>query len=92
LSADLITFHQAVSQLQLMEDDLLETHKQVVDDTRHWLEMDTCLLDHTAAVDYDQEGEHISLDRALPTLMVVLVLLLFPVMLATFLLVDSLPK
>lgn len=55
LSADLITFHQAVSQLQLMEEELLETHKQVVDQARHWLEIDDNLVQHTNAVDYDQE-------------------------------------
>lgn len=40
-----------------MEDDLLECHKQVHDNNERWLQMDSLLLQHTAAVDYDQEGE-----------------------------------
>lgn len=56
LSADLITFHQAVSQLQIMEDELLECHARVTDESEKWLELDRRFLTHTAEVDYDQEG------------------------------------
>ena len=57
LSADLITFHQAVSQLQIMEDELLECHARVTDESEKWLELDRRFLTHTAEVDYDQEGK-----------------------------------
>ncbi|CAB3387065.1 Hypothetical predicted protein [Cloeon dipterum] len=55
LSADLITFHQAVSQLQIMEDDLLESHARLAEESEKWLDLDRRFLTHTAEVDYDQE-------------------------------------
>ncbi|XP_059485969.1 kinesin-like protein KIF2A isoform X2 [Neocloeon triangulifer] len=55
LSADLITFHQAVSQLQIMEDELLESHARLAEESEKWLELDRRFLTHTAEVDYDQE-------------------------------------
>jgi hypothetical protein len=63
LSADLITFHQAVSQLQIMEDELLECHARVTDESEKWLELDRRFLTHTAEVDYDQEGRNFSQGR-----------------------------
>lgn len=62
LSADLITFHQAVSQLQIMEDELLECHARVTEESEKWLELDRRFLTHTAEVDYDQEGKIFSFD------------------------------
>jgi len=39
-----------------MEDDLLESHARVTEESEKWLELDRRFLTHTAEVDYDQEG------------------------------------
>lgn len=56
ISADLYTFHEAVSQLQLQEDEVLDTHKSVLEASQRWHEMDCRLLADTRDVDYDQDG------------------------------------
>jgi len=59
LSADLYTFHEAVSHLQEVEDEVLESHKNIIDCSRRWQELDANLLSMTNDVDYDQDGfEH----------------------------------
>lgn len=57
ISADLLTFHEAVSQLQMLEDDVLDTHKSVMEATAQWHARDGQLLSATHEVDYDQDGE-----------------------------------
>ena len=57
ISADLFTFHEAVSQLQLLEDEVLDSHSNLVEVGPHWLELDQALLTMTHDVDYDQDGE-----------------------------------
>lgn len=56
LSADLYTFHEAVSHLQEMEEDVLDIHKTVVEATSKWQEMDKSLLGMTNDVDYDVDA------------------------------------
>ncbi|XP_052124050.1 kinesin-like protein KIF2A isoform X2 [Frankliniella occidentalis] len=56
LSADLYNFHEAVSQLQMMEDEVLDTHKSVLEASQRWHEMDCRLLADTRDVDYDQDA------------------------------------
>uniref|UniRef100_T1JBC4 Kinesin-like protein n=1 Tax=Strigamia maritima TaxID=126957 RepID=T1JBC4_STRMM len=56
LSADLYTFHEAVSHLQEMEEDVLDIHKTVVEATVKWQEMDQSLLHMTNDVDYDVDA------------------------------------
>ncbi|XP_034235993.1 kinesin-like protein KIF2A isoform X2 [Thrips palmi] len=56
ISADLYTFHEAVSQLQLQEDEVLDTHKSVLEASQRWHEMDCRLLADTRDVDYDQDA------------------------------------
>lgn len=65
ISADLYTFHEAVSQLQLQEDDVLDTHKSVLEASQRWHDIDCRLLADTRDVDYDQDGRpllHSTLD------------------------------
>lgn len=52
-----MTFHEAVSQLQLREEEVLDAHKALLVETRLWQERDTHLLSMTRNVDYDQDGE-----------------------------------
>lgn len=56
ISADLYNFHEAVSQLQQQEDEILDFHKDVVDVTDRWLAKDLELLNGTREVDYDQDA------------------------------------
>ena len=51
------TFHEAVSALQLLEEEVLDTHKLVMDDSAKFLKAAHSLFNITDEVDYDQEGE-----------------------------------
>lgn len=64
ISADLFTFHEAVSQLQLLEEEVLDSHANVVELGPQWTELDHALLAMTNDVDYDQDGEVPSLSSA----------------------------
>ena len=59
LSADLYTFHEAVSHLQEMEEDVLDTHKLVLDQIPKWHQACATLLAMTNEVDYDVDGKQI---------------------------------
>ncbi|XP_075216281.1 kinesin-like protein 10A isoform X2 [Lycorma delicatula] len=56
LSQDLLTFHEAVSQLQLREEEVLDAHKALLNENRVWQERDIHLLSMTRTVDYDQDA------------------------------------
>lgn len=56
ISAEMMTFHEAVSHLQQLEEDLLETHKSVQDSHQVWKQKHHQLLNMTRDVDYDQDG------------------------------------
>ncbi|XP_046389379.1 kinesin-like protein KIF2A [Ischnura elegans] len=56
LSGDLYTFHEAVSQLQLQEEELLDAHKAVTEMGETWLHQYAELLAMTNIVDYDQDA------------------------------------
>lgn len=56
MSADLYNFHEAVSQLQEQEDEMLEKHKSLLDAGQKWLQKDKQLLAMSKNVDYDQDG------------------------------------
>ncbi|XP_025987733.1 kinesin-like protein KIF2A isoform X4 [Solenopsis invicta] len=55
LSQDLYTFHEAVSALQMLEEEVLDTHKLVVDNTTKFLNDAHSVFSATHEVDYDQE-------------------------------------
>lgn len=46
-----------MSHLQIIEDDVLDTHKSVMEATAQWHARDGQLLSVTHEVDYDQDGE-----------------------------------
>lgn len=56
LSQDLLTFHEAVSQLQVLEEEVLDAHKALLTDLKSWQERDVRLLSMTQTVDYDQDA------------------------------------
>ena len=43
--------------LQVLEEDVVESHKNLVDSMEHWIQQDASLLAMTNEVDYDQDGE-----------------------------------
>ena len=57
MSADLYTVHEAVSHLQEMEEDVLDTHKLVLDQIPKWHQACATLLAMTNEVDYDVDGK-----------------------------------
>ena len=56
-SADWYQFQESVAHLQLLEEEVVETHKNILDSMEHWLQQDASLLAMTNEVDYDQDGE-----------------------------------
>lgn len=56
LSQDLYTFHEAVSALQMLEEEVLDTHKMVMDNTTRFLNEAHSVFSATHEVDYDQEA------------------------------------
>ncbi|XP_056274286.1 kinesin-like protein KIF2A isoform X4 [Pseudoliparis swirei] len=55
VSPQLLTFHEAVSQLVEMEEQVLEDHRAVFQESIRWLEDEKVLLEMTEEVDYDVE-------------------------------------
>uniref|UniRef100_A0A8C3A6X8 Kinesin-like protein n=1 Tax=Cyclopterus lumpus TaxID=8103 RepID=A0A8C3A6X8_CYCLU len=55
VSPQLFTFHEAVSQLVEMEEEILEDHRDVFQESIRWLEDEKVLMEMTEAVDYDVE-------------------------------------
>lgn len=51
------TFHEAVSALQMLEEEVLDTHKLVMDNTTKFLNDAHSVFSATHEVDYDQEGK-----------------------------------
>ena len=43
---------------QLLEEEVVETHKNLLDNMEHWLQQDASLLAMTNEVDYDQDGQY----------------------------------
>ena len=80
MSADLYNFHEAVSQLQEQEDEMLDKHKSLLESGQKWLQKDKQLLAMTKNVDYDQDGNQ---DQK-PYLLVALQLLALPIAYAFF--------
>ncbi len=48
---------EIISHLQALEEDLVESHRTVIDNMQHWVQEDSSLLAMTNEVDYDQDGE-----------------------------------
>uniref|UniRef100_A0A8D8X3Q9 Kinesin-like protein n=1 Tax=Cacopsylla melanoneura TaxID=428564 RepID=A0A8D8X3Q9_9HEMI len=61
ISADLYDFHEAVSQLQIQEEIVLDNHKSLMEQAAAWHEQDAGLVLMTRDVDYDQDAYSLSL-------------------------------
>ena len=55
-SADWYNFQESVAHLQLLEEEVVESHKNLVANMVHWAEQDASLLAMSNEVDYDQDG------------------------------------
>jgi len=55
-SADWYHFQESVAQLQILEDDVIESHSQLLLSMEKWVEQDNTLLGMTNEVDYDQDA------------------------------------
>lgn len=56
LSVDLYNFHEAVSHLQEMEEEVLDAHKNVQEAMSKWMDMGASLLSMSNEVDYDVDA------------------------------------
>ncbi|XP_057213344.1 kinesin-like protein KIF2A isoform X1 [Triplophysa rosa] len=65
VSPQLFTFHEAVSQLVEMEEQVLEDHRAVFQESIRWLEDEKVLLEMTEEVDYDAESYSSQLEQIL---------------------------
>ncbi|XP_076006881.1 kinesin-like protein KIF2A isoform X3 [Genypterus blacodes] len=65
VSPQLFTFHEAVSQLVEMEEQVLEDHRAVFQESMRWLEDDKVLLEMAEVVDYDSELYATQLEQVL---------------------------
>lgn len=55
-SADWYNFQESVAHLQLLEEEVVESHKNLVDNMSHWINQDASLLAMSNEVDYDQDA------------------------------------
>ncbi|CAL1299552.1 unnamed protein product [Larinioides sclopetarius] len=56
LSADLYSFHEAISHVQELEEEVLDSHKAVIEASEKWFNRDNILLAASNDVDYDVES------------------------------------
>merc|ERR1719460_1778201 len=56
LSADWYNFQEAITHLQEMEEDLVDTHHNVIQTMQNWVQDDSQLISMTQEVDYDQDA------------------------------------
>ena len=78
LSADWYNFQEIISHLQALEEDLVESHRTVIDGMQQWVQDDANLLSMTNAVDYDQDGTDQSRKKYVAGNLIVLFFFFFP--------------
>ena len=59
-SADWYNFQESLAQLQMLEEDVVDSHKKLLGSLENWVQQDAILLTMTNEVDYDQDGETMS--------------------------------
>jgi len=65
VSEELMTFHEVVYQMQAQEEELIDTHFQLIEQTKKWADIDKKLMIMTEDVDYDVEAYAGQLDSLL---------------------------
>ena len=61
---------------QLLEEEVVESHKNLLDSMEHWIQQDASLLAMTNEVDYDQDGE--KMDSCLKNILIIFIPSLCP--------------
>ena len=56
-SADWYNFQENLAQLQVLEEEVVDSHKKLLDSLENWVQQDATLLSMTNEVDYDQDGK-----------------------------------
>lgn len=56
-SSELLTFHEAISNLVESEEQLIEEHKSIIQTDQFLLEEERALLEYVDDVDHDIEGQ-----------------------------------
>jgi hypothetical protein len=56
-SVDWYNFQESVAQMQILEEEVVEAHANMLEGMKHWSRQDAALLALTNQVDYDQDGE-----------------------------------
>lgn len=62
---ELLTFHEAVNHIQEMEEDIIDDHKSLIENTQKWLIEDKKLAKNSDEADYDVEAYAKQLDNLL---------------------------
>merc|ERR1740128_651739 len=55
-SADWYNFQESLAQLQVLEEDVVDSHKKLLTGLENWVQQDAILLTMTNEVDYDQDA------------------------------------
>ena len=56
-SADWYYFQESLAQLQVLEEEVVDSHRKLLDNLDNWVRQDSALLEMTNDVDYDQDGK-----------------------------------
>ena len=56
-SADWYNFQKSLGQLQVLEEEVVDSHRKLLDNLDGWVRQDSALLEMTNDVDYDQDGK-----------------------------------
>ncbi|XP_071658647.1 kinesin-like protein KIF2A isoform X4 [Patagioenas fasciata] len=89
VSPQLFTFHEAVSQMVEMEEQVLEDHRAVFQESIRWLEDEKALLEMTEEVDYDVDSYATQLEAILEQKIDILTELRGRLLLITFVCIIS---
>ena len=55
-SADWYNFQESLVQLQVLEEEVVDSHRKLLDNLNGWVRQDSALMEMTNDVDYDQGG------------------------------------
>merc|ERR1712112_624835 len=55
-SADWYNFQESLAQLQVLEEEVVDSHRKLLDNLDGWVRQDSALLEMTNDVDYDQDA------------------------------------
>ena len=78
-SADWYNFQENLAQLQVLEEEVVDSHKKLLDSLENWVQQDATLLSMTNEVDYDQDGKQCVIKLNLLILILFLIFSVFSI-------------